>query len=246
MPLTANLCRFDSAAILFVGANSTPFIVHVDRLCGVSSFFRNAFNSQFKEGSDKKMDLPEDDVDTVYFFVHWLCNIEVMTLSIPTHDGDVLLDLDYLKTPMRALVFADKYDIPNLRLHIFRQLSAHARIHGEPPSEKAVEYAYENTCRGSGIRRFLADWHACFMAADWYQYPETQDWLLDIPEFAIDLLVARTKVGNTQSNDDPFIKNLPKYYTDGLENVDPKGNDPKQDFTATSNSPDDKVSEDEE
>ena len=57
---------------LYVGSDKTPFIVHEDRLCKESSFFRAAFISEFKEGSEQTMDLPDDNVDTVFSLVHWL------------------------------------------------------------------------------------------------------------------------------------------------------------------------------
>lgn len=165
---------------IFVGVENTRFDVHQDQLCKVSTFFKAAFTSDYKESSNKTMHLIEDDVDTVDLVIQWVykqeCNIGV----VPIDDaGEMWMQ------PIRLLVFAEKYDIPSFKLDTIEILVAHIQEHGSiTPSKTVAEYVYDNTCRGSGIRKLLADWYTTRNPRKWFQMRSTHDWLLNYPELA--------------------------------------------------------------
>ena len=57
---------------IFVGMTKQPFYVHLDLLCDASSFFKAAFAGNFREASEKTMQLPDDRESTFKLFVDWL------------------------------------------------------------------------------------------------------------------------------------------------------------------------------
>jgi len=46
---------------VFVGPERKLFNLHEDLLCNRSEYFRSAFKGSFKEGSEKEIDLEEED-----------------------------------------------------------------------------------------------------------------------------------------------------------------------------------------
>lgn len=207
----SNICT----VTMFVGKERTRFDVHQDQLCEVSTFFKAAFTSQYKESSKKTIELLEDDVDTVDLFVQWLYKQQCDLWSAPVDD-----ESDLLMQPIRLLVFADKYDVSSLKLYTFKELLAHSLEEGsEAPSEDVVKYAYNNTCRGSGIRTLLADWYALWNGAKWYQFRSTQRWLLRHPEFAVDLVIAFSNVSEACHLPNPLRNNKPEHYMDVQEDI---------------------------
>lgn len=206
----SNICT----VTLFVGSQKTRFDVHQDQLCEASAFFKAAFTSQYKESSTKTIDLLEDDVDTVDLFVQWLYKQKCNLWSVPVDKGG-----EYLMQPTRMLVFADKYQIPTLKLYTLEAMVAHVQGGSEPPSDGVVEYAYNNTCRDSGIRVLMADWCATGVRRAWFQIRSNQDWLLRNPEIAVDLVVAFSKIPDAHHVPDPFRNGDPKYYMDADEGV---------------------------
>lgn len=56
---------------LYTGEDRIKFHVHEDKLCELS-FFRAALQGQFKEASEKAINMPEDDPDAVSALIEWL------------------------------------------------------------------------------------------------------------------------------------------------------------------------------
>lgn len=203
---------------MFVGSEKTRFDVHQDQLCEVSKFFKAAFTSQYKESSEKTIDLPEDDGDTVDLFVQWLYEHECNVWTLPLDRNG-----EYLMQPIRLLIFAERYDIQSFKGYIFEKLLAHARdAESMSPSENAVVYAYSNTCRGSDIRKMLADWYATWTADTWFQQESTLAWLHENPEIAVDLVAAFSKITNEVSKATHFQKiqkRKPEHYMEAQADV---------------------------
>lgn len=65
------LCKAPSVNI-FIGKNRKLFLTHRDQLYDASPVFKAAFEGRFRESSEQKMDLPEEDEDTFKSFVRWL------------------------------------------------------------------------------------------------------------------------------------------------------------------------------
>lgn len=169
--------------------------MHLDQICEVSTFFKAAFNSQFREGSEKTMDLPKDDVNTVDQFIQWL-----YTRRYKVEKSEALTEKkagDFLK-PIHLLIFADKYDVPSLKCDVLNGMldwiQNEKNVANLPPSPTAVKHLYHNTCRNSGLRRLMTDWYAASVTVDWLEESSVQKWFLGLPEFAVDLVIALARV----------------------------------------------------
>ena len=57
---------------IFVGKSKRPFYLHLDLLCDASPFFKAAFAGNFKEASEKTMQLPDVRESTFELFADWL------------------------------------------------------------------------------------------------------------------------------------------------------------------------------
>ena len=138
------------------------------------------------------MDLPDDDPQVVNGFAQWLCKGCYTLSQRPDEMNRQSFDL-----PIKLLIFSDKYGVTRFRACILQTLKEYA-TNVEPetiylPSDDAMKYAYNNTCRGSGIRMFLADWWAHTEVADDPEDDEDDNdadrqFFLDLPEFAIDVI----------------------------------------------------------
>lgn len=156
---------------ILVGSEKARFEVHQDRLCEESTFFKAAFTSNYKESSEKSIQLPEDDVDTVEMFVQWLYNHHQCSLFRGPWDEDG----EYLTPSIRLLVFADKYDIRRLKIHVFEELIAHYDDQeAQCFSQTAMEYVYKNSCHGSGIRTLVAEWYTTCLDKEEFEDPKRQ------------------------------------------------------------------------
>ncbi|QSZ35251.1 hypothetical protein DSL72_008120 [Monilinia vaccinii-corymbosi] len=58
---------------IIVGEEKRKFVVHQQLICGSVWYFDVAFStSRFREGQEKRMEMPEDDPEAFELFTHWL------------------------------------------------------------------------------------------------------------------------------------------------------------------------------
>ena len=196
---------------LLVGENKTPYHVHMNLLCDASSFFKAAFTSQFREGSEKKMDLPEEDQDMFDSFVQWLY---YRHYEIPRSQEDELKDGGRFMQTMKLYVFADKYDISSLRSLIVEKLFAVDKS-GGVLSLKAVAYLYEYTSPNASMRKLVADWYAGSYISSWYQGDRIREWFRQHPDIVTDIAISSAKALSRVVQLDPFTTgNMPEEYKD--------------------------------
>jgi len=197
---------------VYVGDVKNEFHIHQNLLCGASTFFDAAFTSKFKEGSEKKMTLPEDDPEVFEAFVQWLYH---QYYEIPASDLRHE-QARYLSQTMQLFILADKHGVAKLKNGIIDALVRNAQSKRTPPSRFAIHQIYEFTPPGSGIRVLLADWYACQAPPSWLQEPTTNTWLRERPDFAADMVAAMARFEtNSQKND--YFKSLSsglKYHKD--------------------------------
>ena len=192
---------------ILVGENSRPFSVHRDQLCEASSFFKAAFEGAFREGSEMKMSLPEEEEHTFDLFIQWLYN-RSYEIS-PEKDDD---KGQRFMEPVKLYVLADKYDVTILKSHvitkIFELVNQQSTI-----DLSMVAYAYEHTPQDSHLRKLLADWLACKVDLPWFSSKVAQEWLKEHPEVASAVIssFARTISRKTQKNLFVGVDMLKKY-----------------------------------
>ena len=85
--MTHRFCDVPTVSLV-VGENKRSFHIHVDLLCDASSFFKAAYTGTFKEGSEKTMQLPEEDESTFEFFVDWLYHQRYQMVPEAESDDD--------------------------------------------------------------------------------------------------------------------------------------------------------------
>jgi hypothetical protein len=184
--LLANPCRFRGVPMvqLLVGKSETSFQVHEDFLCSASPVFHAAFNNDFKEANERKLSLPDDDVETIEYFIQWI-------YSQPYNRYPVDVSDESYPQLGRLYVFADKMQADGLKKDIvlqFLQLQRQAGV--QPPPMSTVVFVFENTTKGSAFRWLLAEYYAWCMGGEWYQKSMNPGVLSEVPEFSADLAVA--------------------------------------------------------
>ncbi|KAL8759125.1 MAG: hypothetical protein Q9199_001007 [Rusavskia elegans] len=66
----------DEVVTVLVGLEETPFHIHKGLLCSKSEYFRAAFEGSFKEATEKKIHLEEDDPIIFQHYAVWIYNPE--------------------------------------------------------------------------------------------------------------------------------------------------------------------------
>ena len=133
----------EGTVLLVVGEKKTKFHIHAHKLSEVSTFFRAALESGFREAGERMITLSED-VETVDCFVQWVYhqNIEM----VENVDLEVSRNIRVSENRNCNLyVFADKYDIPDLKRYAITKLF---RIIWKcrPPAPFKVEKWYQHIC----------------------------------------------------------------------------------------------------
>ncbi|KAL6716043.1 hypothetical protein ACLMJK_007005 [Lecanora helva] len=198
---------------LIVGPDKVPFIVHKTQLCEASSFFKAAFHTTFyKEGSENKMQLAEDKASTVDLFVQWLYKKECeLSISHPRNQSSTTRF--YMKV-VKLLIFADKYDVPSFKEYMLQMFLDHCHDADIPwlPKLYVIEFVYDNTCPGSGLRRLLIDTYTAYSDEEWYQSRRVRQKLCERPVIAVDLLTAATRAWDEEEFVEIFKRRTPKHY----------------------------------
>ena len=160
----------DEVVTILVGPEETPFRIHKGLLCSKSEYFRAAFEGSFRESTDKRIHLRDDD-SKIFQFYAALIYIENAIFSwSEDFDLDVCCHL---------YVLADRLGsegIQNIVIDI---------IHTHPDPEYSVDlnaeiinYVYENTMPGSFLRDILVDFAAYEIVPE--EHPDLGN---AIPEF---------------------------------------------------------------
>ena len=171
---------------LLVGESKDPVILSRDMLCVVSKYFDRALKGNFIEAGRITYTIPDFQVRTVKRFQAWLyrgalsedddpksgcgyhhgpCKgVPVADKNIPfqalTQEQDEEMEnliSHHEATPLSYLyVFADRYDIPLLRMHTIDKLWRQA-LNGILPWYASVIYAWRNLTSSSPLIRLMLD-----------------------------------------------------------------------------------------
>ncbi|KAK5734334.1 hypothetical protein LTR17_008998 [Elasticomyces elasticus] len=181
---------FGSTVELIVGTEAVPLRVHESLLRPHSAFFDAALNKCWKEGNEKIIRLPEEELRIVTKYVQFLYTSKIhidktkdwiprySSAGIPEHlalaelyvFGERVQDVTFKNATMAAWVArvcepvtGEKYDFPD---------------------NKAIDMIYEGTTSGSLARLFVVGLYVRFAAEHWIpELPEDNN-----KEFLVDLV----------------------------------------------------------
>lgn len=176
----------EGTVLLVVGEKTTNFYVHAHKLSEVSTFFKAALESGFKEAGERVITLPEDRVHIIDCFVQWVYHQKIAMLE----DVDLkVIDERRTSTTLSCnlYIFAEKYDIPELKryaiINLFKLIGKY-----RPPAQFRVKKWYEQTSATSGLRRLVVDWYFWKATSEYLASEECHETLIQNPEFSADLV----------------------------------------------------------
>lgn len=140
-------------------------MVHKDFACHYSPVLKAALNSDFIEGQTQTYTLKEPKETTGRLFVHWLYFQQLLDRDDWEPMGDEDEDLNL--TLIQLYMLADKLLIPRLQNAIIKVMHQHAR-ENKLVLVETLGYVYEETEKGSLLRRFILDLCACYMPPESY------------------------------------------------------------------------------
>ena len=161
------------------------------------------------------MTFDEDDSEGFERFVQWL--------YVADDCGELYLDtsmplIGRLRKLVQLYILADKYDVPELKIHICDVIIGIRNYNNKPwyPSLDSVAVAYANLPAGSGMRKLLADWYAWDIRPGWFGGGDhLAHTPLSVSEFAVDVVVAMTRFGYGEDKGrSPFEGDRERYYRD--------------------------------
>ena len=176
---------------IYVGQDRICFHVYEDILCTNSEFFDAALASEFREGIEKCVNLPEESPTVFNFLVQWLYSgvsaIGFDAMYSPKFFYDEICDLYRL---------ARRYIVPILEEHIVKVLYACAHENRPVPSPAQMSILWEESAQNSGIRRLLTDWCTACSSISWFEGEEDESCSLETsPEMVVAILVTAKRCG---------------------------------------------------
>ena len=144
-----DLASFDETVEVVVGEEARSFVLHKPLLISVSRFFKRTFEGGFKEATENKLTLPEEQIDIFQRFQLWLYTgsplaKEEFPSEVP---WGILLSL---------YIFAECYDIPHLCNATMDALNGKLQASKELPVGDLHE-VYANTRLASPLRKFFVE-----------------------------------------------------------------------------------------
>lgn len=191
-PLTGAASIFSERIVtVLVGPAEVKWCLHENLLSATSGFFKSAFNSGFKEATDDKITMPEDDPVAFELFVRYLYTktltpdvggLNILTPPMgPNERGRPGPSIqDYL----RLYVLASKIIVEELENACVDIVHSFYKIGTRRPDIKDVQYVYENTMPECGMRKLLKEKLALGLFRGKQNNPMTGEWrdILNVTE----------------------------------------------------------------
>lgn len=206
----------DNLITITVGENhkAEKFLIHDFLLKEHSKFFEAALNGPWKEGREKKLNLPDDEPDVFGAYVEYLFTGKIATATETTADkisepvitsefrfqaklyvlGEKLLDDKFCDCTLRAMGELCK-----------TRTAGGARYY---PNASTVSIIYKGTASASPMRKFLVHLYCRHVKSDWLTddraecYP--QQFFVDIAKEGLPLLNRRGE--DPEDKVDPYFK----------------------------------------
>ncbi|KAF2810465.1 uncharacterized protein BDZ99DRAFT_366573, partial [Mytilinidion resinicola] len=146
------------------------FCVHRGLITYWSPYFRNAFNGSFKEAEEKEITLEDVEPSIFKTFMAWMYSQNIVLdkpiVKLPEPepentaygDSDQTLTAVLYSTLVDLYIFADEYDIKQLRIDVIEMIhSANTNCKHFIPDIRAVSKALHNLPPTSGLYRYLVN-----------------------------------------------------------------------------------------
>ncbi|KAK7723776.1 hypothetical protein SLS64_000107 [Diaporthe eres] len=186
---------------VLVGPSEVQWRLHENLLSGISDFFRSAFNSGFKESLEDRLAMPEDDPHSFELFIRWLY-IRTLTptaVSNSTLAANVMLGKDFtagsstacIQDYLRLYVLASKVLVEELENACVDMAHAFYSVGMRRPDIKDVQYVYEHTMPGCGMRRLLKERLTMSLFKGKQHNPVTPEWreiMNETPDLGYDIV----------------------------------------------------------
>ena len=177
-------------------AEEKRFVVHKALACHYSPVFNSAFNGDFQEGQAQTYHLEDTSKGAVQLLVQWIY-MQKLDLNQFPQETRLGLKVHYVA---QLWVLADKLLIPRLQNAAAQEIATQRFNSGKIPTW-SLNYVYENTGRGSPLRRLFI--RLCAPALcdrqlpDFYtRHPDkfTKEMLLELADFLTDVLLHGTDI----------------------------------------------------
>ena len=139
----------DEVVAVYVGYDKRPFQIHKQLLCSKSTYFKAAFEGSFKEASEKKLHLLDEDPNIFQFYAIWIYNPHLEIRG----NTDKVFDVNLC---CRLYILADKLGSQNLQNTVMDVM--HKNITDNnliDMKSETVNFVYNNTLPGSVLRNIL-------------------------------------------------------------------------------------------
>ncbi|KAL9095494.1 MAG: hypothetical protein Q9165_002365 [Trypethelium subeluteriae] len=196
---------FDSDPItVLVGLKAQKFIIHENALRSKSPFFEAALSKPWAEARERRVTLPEDDPEVFKLYVQWLYTDRIHCSTPPgnnskgwdfIHEMDLIIKAYCLGEKLQDVAFKDSLIDSFIAL---RSLEKDMWL----PHLPITKFLWENTPKGSSMRRLVVDYYVWLHAADATQVKQS-DCLEFLQDFVAGLLQHR---GNPIFERAPFCK----------------------------------------
>lgn len=187
--------RKDDLVTLVVGLEEEEFAVHESCITRTSEFFKAAMKKEWTEGQTRTIKLPEEPfLETFTHYLHYAYH-----RKLPTEDmNELVVKQKHFVHLMDIYVLGERMIDKSVQQAVIRESLRLTTLANDEerlmfPGPKAIATAYEGTCEGSGLRRFLVDLHVVERLATWSAV-ENMEFLQDYSKALLEKVLAQEKV----------------------------------------------------
>lgn len=160
MQLTIPRKLHQSVLTVTIGIDKHPFVVHKERLCHYSSYFRTHFT--WYAAGRKILEIPDHDREVFKIVEHWLYTLELRQAD--TEDVD-----PNLSDMIRVYVFAFKIGMPLLQDAVVDIIVEDGGIDVDLAESKDIQYLCDNTSPEAPLQRLLVAMFAFSAEPEWFK-----------------------------------------------------------------------------
>jgi BTB/POZ domain len=205
-----------------VGANQKPYVVHKSLLCQTSSFFRAAFEGDFREASENVVKLPEEREPVFKKFLHWL--YFDYTAARVSEQMDQSEASERSRAAMAELIdlylLADRLGIPSLTEDVVKEFHECVTNPRFVYPLQICKIIYNLPITAEPLRRMVVALFVWRVDVTQFAADENiQAMLRECSDFAADTLAGMGRRYGKARDNDPLFKGYECFLRDGKNNA---------------------------